>query len=151
MSLSASDVVVGGRDRSVYVIDLMKHAQRAVWKNAIKYEITSLHLSRDPKLCFVSGQDSEIICGTWQGRRKKGANYSEDGIRADSRWIGLTYSAKHDLLVGVTQSGTLYTITNATGLNPTAQSNSAQLKRKLIDETDHRQLKKMKTVTNIDE
>lgn len=109
---------VGGADRSVYVIDINKFSTRGIWRNALKYEITSLHFSTiDSDLCILSGLDSEVVCGKWAGGNKASSHY-QHGTRADSRWIGTDLHPETDLFVGITQLGTLYRIANVTYLYP---------------------------------
>lgn len=105
---------VGGYNRSIAVIDTRKMSIISHWSSSLKYEITHiLFSSLDNNLCFVSGLDSEILCGRWDGS----SNLSHfDGPRVESRWIGLTQDKKTDSIIGYTEQGYCYIIKNGINL-----------------------------------
>jgi len=59
------------------------------------------------------GQDSELVCGEWNGKGK--VDY-HGGLIVDSRWLGLAREPEGDSLAGFTASGSLYFIRNGTSL-----------------------------------
>lgn len=107
-------VGVGGFNRSLAVFDKRKMSVLAHWSSSLKYEITRfLFSSMDPKLCYVSGLDSEILCGRWDGS----SNLSHfDGPRVESRWIGMTHHEETDTIVGYTEHGYCYILRNGVKL-----------------------------------
>lgn len=104
----------GGYNRSIAVIDTRKMSIISHWSSSLKYEITHILFSSiDNNYCFVSGLDSEILCGRWDGS----SNLSHfDGPRVDSRCIGLTQHKETDSIIGYTEQGYCYIIKNGINL-----------------------------------
>lgn len=114
MHVQGSLIGVGGFNRSVAVFDKRKMAVVSHWSSSLKYEITRfLFSSLDPTLCYVSGLDSEILCGRWDGS----SNLSHfDGPRVESRWVGITQHVSTDTVLGFTEQGYCYVLRNGVKL-----------------------------------
>ena len=105
---------VAGSGRSVAYVDTRKWRVVNNWSNLTKYEITSLHIAKQPEHLFVVGAlDSQMAVYALNPHvtAKRSIDASK-GFLADSRWTGMRLHAfeqgKSDGLVGMTQSGHLY-------------------------------------------
>jgi len=108
-------LATAGEDKIVYVYDCRKWKISGQWSKVMKYEIVSLHFSSiDPSLCYVTGLDHEVFCGSWSGqdKMKNLSTLRRHGFRGDSRWIGIHRVPQTDTLVGLTETANLYVVTN---------------------------------------
>lgn len=116
MSKDGHYLALGGEDRSAFVYDTRKWAVLGAWNNALKHEIVSLFFSdANPQaLIAASGTDSEISAGFSSSENAKTAR-NFDGMRADSRWLGVARVPGTDTVVGASAQGSLYLLENALG------------------------------------
>lgn len=107
-------LAVAGVDRSISIFDLRRDGIISKWIHCLKYEITKVLFSKqDPSVCIVSGLDNEIIIGKSDG--SKSLSHFE-GLRIESRWAGITNHQNNDTVLGISQQGEVYIITNFNSL-----------------------------------
>lgn len=113
-------MAVAGEDKTIYIYDLRKNKIMGQWTKALKYQVLSVFLSSiDPAVCYTTGLDHEIFCGTWE--KNAGANpgtLERRGFRGSSRWIGLDRVSGTDTLIGLTDTLQLYKLRHPFRLNP---------------------------------
>jgi len=110
-------VATGGKSRTIEVLDQRKWKFQDRWTNCLKFDVTSILFSEiSDELLFVSGVDSELVCGRWR------VSSTQDGkrasFRADSRWVGMSTLRGQDVLVGYNENGNIYHFNPATHLYP---------------------------------
>eukprot|EP01104_Vermistella_antarctica_P003029 TRINITY_DN131_c1_g1_i5.p1 TRINITY_DN131_c1_g1~~TRINITY_DN131_c1_g1_i5.p1 ORF type:complete len:364 (-),score=45.63 TRINITY_DN131_c1_g1_i5:193-1284(-) len=129
LSTSPSFVGVAGREKDVSVFDPRKWTRFGHWANCCKYEVTNFHFSReDPSLCFVSGLDSELACGRWDGTSAQARHHK---FLCDSRPLGCCMMPGDTDTVGLyCESGSIYAVQDAHLLAPGREDTIGKGKRK---------------------
>jgi len=108
-----SDVVaVGGASRNVSLFDTKMWKVRANFKNCVKYEITSIHLSTDSNYCYVA-DDGVIVCQYWNSTKGVRNNYFSESVRLESRHLGISHNTKTDTLMTLSEKGYIYVVPDA--------------------------------------
>jgi hypothetical protein len=116
---------VAGTDRNVYIYETEKWTPQIKWQNAIKYAPSWMHLVKfddhSIMVCVAGMDNNELKCAFVNDADPNSKIKQGKSIYADSRWVGLSYyrhyaqwngSNNVDMIVGVSESGTLYVILN---------------------------------------
>uniref|UniRef100_A0A6B2LH20 Anaphase-promoting complex subunit 4 WD40 domain-containing protein n=1 Tax=Arcella intermedia TaxID=1963864 RepID=A0A6B2LH20_9EUKA len=113
-ALSAREevIAVGGESRNVSVFETRTWKLKSNWKNPVKYEITSLHLSTNKDYCYVA-DDSVLLCGKWKSSNKSNTRqYFSNSMRMESRHTGISHVTADDSIIVLTESAKIHILKN---------------------------------------
>ena len=132
IAATGAGISVAGDDRVVYTFDTRTWRVKTRWNCPITHEPTALARSRlDDALCYVSSLDNALYCGEFDGLTSSEGQGRDVGtrvgarehlsFRGDSRWVGFdtvladgaAADAQQEVLLGVTEGGSVYAVANA--------------------------------------
>jgi len=126
----ADVICAGGEARNVSFFDCKTWNLRSTWKNCTKFDITGLDFSPGCDQCYVS-DDSVIHCNFWtQGDMDSTTFNYFGGVRFDSRLLGICCHPLKNIVVGLSQNGTVYHIRNLHKLTPNKAIKIEETERK---------------------
>eukprot|EP01126_Amoeba_proteus_P056119 TRINITY_DN7016_c0_g2_i3.p1 TRINITY_DN7016_c0_g2~~TRINITY_DN7016_c0_g2_i3.p1 ORF type:complete len:217 (+),score=50.44 TRINITY_DN7016_c0_g2_i3:636-1286(+) len=138
-------IAIGGESRTVTFFDAHTWNVRHSLKACTKYQITSIHFSReDPNKCYIA-DDSVLQCNTWKtttttttnnnnnNKNTRKGDYFANGFKFDSRPLGISISPNLEVVMAMSENGTFYSIL---GWNTVTEDNEGPKKkaRKSVEE-----------------
>jgi len=132
-------IASGGTDRTLFYFDMRKWSTLARLQNITKYEIIGLRPSfLHRNAVYVASLDHEILlatCGLGKGKERVGSHLTRQGLRGDSRWIGIDttptaassgegHGVGGENFIGVTDTGRFYCIENSQRMLRTSNDKS---------------------------
>ncbi|KAL0220848.1 hypothetical protein RCL1_000702 [Eukaryota sp. TZLM3-RCL] len=124
-------IAVSGLSRSVSVVDSRKWSAVGRWKNASKYEISSILFSKvDPDTVYISSLDNEVSAGKWNNTVScfQKRDVLQSVAACGGRINGLSLIGR-DSLVYWSLDGNLYLLRNAFSMCVGSNESKDQAKR----------------------